>query len=51
MNPNDAYVYANRGIAYFMLRNMGRTISDFQKACDLGFEKGCELLQMFLKNK
>ena len=32
-------------------RNMGRAISDFQKACDMGFEMGCENLQIALKKR
>ena len=30
---------------------MGRAISDFQKACDIGYENGCKGLQKVLKNR
>jgi hypothetical protein len=41
----------NRGATYFLSGNMGRAISDFQKACDMGDEGGCKALQMALKNR
>jgi len=34
-----------------MKGNMGRAISDFQKACDLGNESGYEGLKIVLKNR
>ncbi len=40
-----------RGFAYAILGSMGRAISDFQKACDMGYEIGCKALQKALKNR
>ncbi|MBI3353658.1 MAG: tetratricopeptide repeat protein [Nitrospirae bacterium] len=63
LNPKDAEAYSGRGVAYFfgavspalsgntLSGNMGRAISDFQKACDLGLQKGCENLQGALKER
>jgi len=30
---------------------MGKAIEDFQKACDMGFENGCKVLQMVLEKR
>ena len=43
--------YNNRGLAYYMKGNMGRAISDLQKACDMGNENGCEGLKMALEDR
>jgi Flp pilus assembly protein TadD len=51
LNLNDAEVYHNRGLACDKLGNMGRAISDFQKACDLGNENGCKNLQIALEKR
>ncbi|MBI3583278.1 MAG: tetratricopeptide repeat protein [Nitrospinae bacterium] len=51
LDPNDAAAYNNRGVAYGLSGNMGRAISDFQKACDMGNEKGCKGLQMVLEKR
>ena len=51
LDPNYAIAYYNRGITYYKKGNMGRAISDFQKACDMGNEMGCENLQIVLKNR
>ncbi len=34
-----------------MKGNMGRAISDLQKACDMGDVLGCEYLQMALEKR
>ena len=51
IDPNYALAYSSRGLIYAILGNMGRAISDFQKACDLGLELGCKALEMALKNR
>lgn len=50
-NLNLADAYNNRGIAYYMKGNMGRAISDFQKACDMGNENGCKNLHRALRKR
>jgi tetratricopeptide (TPR) repeat protein len=45
LDPNCAPAYYNRGLAYALSENMGKAISDFQKACDIGDENGCDILQ------
>src|SRR3989337_2489684 len=42
LDPNYADAYTNRGIAYALSGNMGRAISDLQRACDMGEENGCK---------
>ncbi len=49
LNPNDVGAYTNRGVAYALSGNMGRAISDFQKACNMGDENGCKGLQILRK--
>ena len=44
LDPNYADAYTNRGIAYALSGNMGRAISDLQRACDMGEENGCKNL-------
>jgi tetratricopeptide (TPR) repeat protein len=52
LNPNEGGAYNNRGVAYYNKKgNMGRAISDFQKACDMGNEMGCKNLQIVLQNR
>ncbi|MBI3378917.1 MAG: tetratricopeptide repeat protein [Nitrospirae bacterium] len=51
INPNLALAYTGRGLVYYMKGNMGRAISDFQKACDMGNENGCKGLQIVLKKR
>ena len=51
LDPDDAAAYTNRGVAYEIKGDMGRAISDFQKACDMGDEGGCKDLQMALKKR
>ncbi|MDP3110647.1 MAG: tetratricopeptide repeat protein [Thermodesulfovibrionales bacterium] len=51
LNPNYAQTYNNRGAVYYMKGNMGRAISDYQKACDMGNENGCKNLQIALKKR
>ncbi|MBI5747823.1 MAG: tetratricopeptide repeat protein [Nitrospinae bacterium] len=46
LDPN--YVH---GAAYALSGNMGRAISDFQKACDMGEKGGCKNLQMALEKR
>jgi len=46
----DAYYY-NRGNASLKLGNIKKAISDFQKACDMGYENGCKNLQMALEKR
>ncbi len=51
LNPNDVGAYTNRGVAYALSGNMGRAISDLQKACDMGNEIGCKALKMALEKR
>ena len=51
INPNNAAAYTGRGLAYYQPGNMGKAISDFQKACDMGDVLGCEYLQIVLENR
>ncbi|MBI5748845.1 MAG: tetratricopeptide repeat protein [Nitrospinae bacterium] len=51
LNPNHAQAYSMRGATYALSGNMGRAISDWQKACDMGEENGCKLLQMALEKR
>lgn len=51
INPDYAEAYFNRGLAYEMLGNKSMAISDFQKACDLGSEVGCENLKRVLRQR
>jgi tetratricopeptide (TPR) repeat protein len=44
MNPKKADAYTIRGLVYAQIGNP-RAISDFQKACDMGSEKGCGFFQ------
>ena len=49
LDPNLALAYSNRGIAYAKKGDIGRAISNLQKACDLGDEDGCKNLQKVLR--
>jgi tetratricopeptide (TPR) repeat protein len=51
LDPNDVQAYYKRGLVYYKLRNKSKAIADFQKACDLGLEVGCENLQNILQGK
>lgn len=50
LNPKKADAYSIRGLVYAEIGNP-RAISDFQKACDMGSEKGCSFLQKALQNR
>lgn len=50
LNPKKADAYNIRGMVYAEIGNP-RAISDFQKACDMGSEKGCSFLQKALQNR
>ena len=51
INPNYAGAYYNRGLAYALSGNIGRAISDLQKACDMGYENGCKNLKIVLQKR
>lgn len=51
LDPDFSFVYIRRGFAYEDLGNKSMAISDYRKACDLGYEKGCENLQRILGEK
>jgi len=51
LSPSLARAYSYRGIAYYKKGIIGRAISDFQKACDLGDELGCENLHKALRQR
>lgn len=50
LNPNNSDAYLKRGMVYAQIGNP-RAISDFQKACDMGNEQGCNNFQILLKNR
>jgi tetratricopeptide (TPR) repeat protein len=45
LDQNIAVTYRNRGNLYLRMGNKEFALSDFQKACDLGDEKGCNALK------
>ena len=53
LDPNHAATYYHRGIeyVYFGKGDSEKAISDFQKACDMGYEKGCAALTIALGSK
>ena len=52
LNPNNASAYNNRGVAYERIGNIiNKAISDYQKACDMGYELGCKNLQGILRQR
>ncbi|MBI4378833.1 MAG: trypsin-like peptidase domain-containing protein [Nitrospinae bacterium] len=51
LDPNYALAHYNRGVAYYLSGNISRAISDFQKACNMGNENGCKVLQMALEKR
>ena len=50
LNPKKSDAYNVRGMVYAEIGNP-RAISDFQKACDMGSEKGCSFLQKALQKR
>jgi len=50
LGPNNSNAYVARGAVYAEIGNP-RAISDFQKACDMGNEKGCKYLQKVLEKR
>lgn len=50
LNPKIPAFYNIRGSVYAEIGNP-RAISDFQKACDMGFEQGCSNWQRLLKSR
>jgi hypothetical protein len=44
INPSDATAYLERGNLLLRMGNRDLAIADFQRACDLGYEKGCTAL-------
>ena len=51
LNPNYADAYNNRGFVYIEKGNMTKAATDFQKACDLGYQVGCANLQKVLQDR
>ena len=51
LNSKYADAYNNRGFTYIKVGNVNKAISDFQKACDMGYEEGCKNLQRVLKDR
>ena len=47
--PNNAKHYVVRGLAYAQSGNMGRAISDLQKACDMGIKSGVIICRRLYK--
>jgi tetratricopeptide (TPR) repeat protein len=48
-DEHNVEAYGARGNLYLRAGDRARAISDFQRACDLGDEKGCDVLQRYLK--
>ena len=44
LNPQDAQVYNNRGLAYKAKGEYGLASNDLKKACNMGFENACKAL-------
>jgi len=47
--PNNAHFYYLRGLAYALAEDMDKADADLDKACKMGYKKGCEWLQKLLK--
>jgi tetratricopeptide (TPR) repeat protein len=47
LDENYAEAYGTRGNLYLKTGNRELAVSDFQKACDLGDEKGCDVLKRY----
>lgn len=48
--PDFSGAYYNRGLIYFDKKDHNRAMYDFQKACELGEQKGCIALQGYPQN-
>lgn len=51
IDPNYAEAIAGRGQAYLRSGKMGKALSDFKKACDMGEDTGCTMLELLSKVK
>jgi len=51
LNPSFAKAYNGRGQAYMRSGNIENAISDFQKACKMGENCGCIMLELISKKK
>jgi len=45
LNPKLAEIYAGRGEFYQKIGENTKALADFKKACNMGYENGCKLLQ------
>jgi Tfp pilus assembly protein PilF len=51
LNPNFAKAYNGRGQSYMKSGNIGKAIPDFQKACEMGENCGCIMLDLISKKE
>ncbi|OGP60206.1 MAG: hypothetical protein A2V65_02535 [Deltaproteobacteria bacterium RBG_13_49_15] len=49
LSPENSWAYYNRGFVYDKKGDMAKALSDAEKACRLGFDKGCEMLERHRK--
>ncbi|MEJ2593927.1 MAG: tetratricopeptide repeat protein [bacterium] len=51
LNPDNPNAYLNRGLAYFFLENRDAACKDWEKAAEMGLEKGIEAVETYCKEK
>ena len=51
LDPKNPNAYLNRGLAYYFLQNLDAACKDWQKAADMGLEKGVEAVEIYCKEK
>ncbi len=51
LDPSNPNAYLNRGLAYFFLENREAACNDWEKAAEMGLEKGVEAVETYCKEK
>jgi len=49
-NPHAGAAYYNRGVAYSHLDLFTEALTDLNRACELGIERGCDAMEEIKKN-
>lgn len=48
-DPQNGNAYVNRGLAHYFLKALNSACQDWQKAADMGMEKGAEAVELYCK--
>ncbi|MEW5908434.1 MAG: tetratricopeptide repeat protein [Thermodesulfobacteriota bacterium] len=49
LKPENSWAYYNRGFVYSKKGETAKALADAEKACGLGYEKGCEMAKRYRK--